>query len=206
MAVYRCTVKAHYVANNTLVEPGFYVKTDPAPLGSEPDPSDVATGIWDHIGAAWLATARNSVHFDELVLTEQVVPPAIGTAGAHTIDAAGTNSLDGTGIPFGLVAILNFHTAVRSRSARGHCALAPPSVSNALDGNAWSSSLVSSISTLRALLDDQLELGSVEPTQVTPCCYSRKRHLLGQNPYTFDVTTVSLNPAPHWLKSRMTAP
>jgi hypothetical protein len=51
-----------------------------------------------------------------------------------------------------------------------------------------------------------MSLGSILPTTLNPVVYSRTRHLRDTSPWTFRVTNVSVNPAPHWLRSRTTSP
>lgn len=204
--IYRCTVKAHF-SSGILVEPSVHYQTDLSLGGDEPDPDDVATGIWDHIGSAWLNTAASGLHFDELIVAEQVVPPALGAAGSHTIDTGGTSSLtSGDDMPTGIVAIVNVHTNTRSRNSRGHFCLSPPAVSGVHAAQGWTSGYTTAVNSLCALLDDVITIGSIITTDLRPVVYSRTRHLNNTAPWTFPVSSATLNPTCHWLRSRMTSP
>jgi len=46
----------------------------------------------------------------------------------------------------------------------------------------------------------------VDITHVNPVVYSRKRHRDGLTPYTFRVTSATVNPKSHWLRSRTSSP
>lgn len=204
MATYKATLIGHHAG--ILIEPGFHVKTVPPPLGDEPAPDDVATGVWGAISGAVLDASHLDLHWDELVLTEQVVPPDLGAAGSHTINANGTYAPTGSYLPQGLVAIFNLHSAVRSRSARGHFAWPCPPQASAVDGQNISAQALVHLNALRDAMPVDIMIGSVTQTRVRQVCYSRKRHLLSEDPYDFDVTSVSINPTCHWLRSRMTTP
>jgi len=116
--VYRATIQC--VDSGILVYPSFHYQTDLTAVQSEPDPSDVAAGIWGHIGTAFTACCPSRLTINQLVVTEQTVPPALGVAGDHTIATAGTLASSGTDtMPTGLCPILNLHSNTRSRSARG---------------------------------------------------------------------------------------
>lgn len=203
--IYRTVIQAHYL-DGTLVEPSLHYQTDVPTGGDEPDPSDVAAGIWGHIGALVLACSNEQVVFDELVVSEETVPPAIGVAGAHTIGTAGTNSHGGQTLPKGLVAVLDKHTGTRSRNSRGNCRIAVPGSSEIYNAGLFSSSYLTTLANLCAVLADEIDLGSLIITQLNPVVFSRTRLLAAEDPVTFKVTSATANPVPHWLRSRMTNP
>ena len=203
--VYRATVEGHY-ADGTIVRPSVHYQTDVPALGDEPAPNDIADAIWSHIGTAWHNCSSSDVRYDQLVVSEQTVPPAVGVAGVHAINANGTNGLGSGNEPQGRVASVNLHTGTRSRSARGHFCMPPPLSATALSNGSWVGSYMTTLGALAALLDDSFDVGSVVITHVNPVVYSRTRALRGQDPFTFRVTGASANPRPHWLRSRMTSP
>jgi hypothetical protein len=204
--VYRATFKCHLV-NLALVMPSLHYQTDVPPLGDEPDPNDVADGIWTLLGSAALAAMPGEVHCDELVVTEEVLPPDVGVAGAHTVGLNGTLP-GGTGaeLPDGIAAIVNLHTGTRSRSSRGWTIWPGPSSSSHVDHNTFTGAYLSAILAFAALLDDSFDLGSVTPTHVNPVVYSKTRRQREEDPYTFRVTSASVNRTTHWLRSRMDVP
>ena len=205
MSIVRATVMAH-APDGSLVQPSIHYHLVPPPLGSEPNLSDVADGIWGHWGAAFLATVSDQTHVDSLVVTQQVVPPEVGAAGEHAVNANGTMSISDTDLPAGLVPILNVHTNTRSRSARGYMVMPCPYGVTKLHLGKWSTAFLGTLNTLAALLNDPIEFGSVTPTVGTPVVYSRTRALAGTDPTTFDITNVVANATPHWRRSRMDVP
>jgi len=204
--VYRCTFQCTY-GDGTLVQPSFHYQTDVPPLGDEPDPDDVASGLYDLIGAAFVHTCPGQVTVNDLVCAEQTVPPAIGVVGTHHIGLTGTTGSSIDDAPRALVPLINIHTGTRSRSSRGHTFLASPGDLTKISSRQWTSAFMSAIYTpFAALLDDSFDLGSITPTHVNPVIYSRTRHLAGSSPYTFRVTSAVVNPRPTWLRSRLSSP
>lgn len=203
--IYKATVQAH-APDGSLVQPGFHYKVDVPGGGSEPPANDVADSIWSKWGTAFLAACTDQTHVDSLVVTEMVVPPDIGAAGAHSVNANGTMSIADTDLPAGLVPILNIHSDTRSRSARGYTVMPCPYGVTKLHLGKWSSAFLSALGTLTALLDDTITMGGTFPPTLVPVVYSRARHLRDDEPFAFNVNTVVANATPHWRRSRMTVP
>lgn len=203
---YRVTFHCHH-SNGTLVEPSLHYQTDVPTGGDEPDPDDVAAGVWTELGTQFLGALTGDVTVDTVVATEQVVPPDIGAQGAHNVNAVGVNSESDTKLPLALVPILNLRTHTVSRSARGYMTMASPRTSTSLaSGGAWASGWIDLWTSLCNRFDNSFDLGTLIITHVNPVVYSRKRHRAGTTPYTFRVTAASPNARPHWLRTRTTSP
>lgn len=203
---YRATVKMHGTSDGVLMQPSWHYQTDVATGQSEPAPNDVADGIWSLISADWRSLTPTNVVIDELVVVEQVVPGDVPTAGVKTINLAGLASSYIGENPRELCPLFNLHTATRSRSARGWFHFASITASTLLNGGNWTSGFLASLGNIAAKMDDSFDLGVAFPTHVNPVVYSRKRHILGQTPYTFRVTSATVNPHPAWLRSRRRSP
>jgi hypothetical protein len=144
---------------------------------------------------------------DELVVTQEVLPPTLGIAGSHTVNAAGTGAGGtGTQLPDGLTLTIDLHTGTRSRSARGWMLWPGPSNSSFVSHNAYTSAWLSVVQNFANLLPDAITLGSTLPTTLNPVIYSRTRALRGESPTTFRTTAATLKTQPGWLRSRMTTP
>lgn len=204
--VYRATFHCSY-ADGTLVQPSIHYQTDVPTGGDEPAAADVANGVWGNLHF-WLAgNTPTTIDIHEVVVTEQVLPPDIGAQAAHGAPGeAGTLSPGDDDLPRGLVPLINIHTDTASRSARGWMFLASPGDSTFLVDGAWDPSYVASLQGFADQLDNSFDLGSLFPTHVNPVVYSRKRHKLGQEPYTFRITSALANPRPHWLRRRLSSP
>lgn len=203
--IYRATVRCHH-GDGTLAQPSLHYQTDLDITESEPNPSDVAGEIWAKIGTRFLACCHAETAIDELVVSEEVLAPNIGVSGVHAIGGVGTGLAAAVSIPTGLVAVINLHTNVRSRSARGWFHPPGPMQASAVNGDQWAAGYQGYLDLLVPLLDDQLDIGFPNASQINPVVYSRTRHQRGQAPYTFRVTSATVNHVPHWLKSRMTSP
>jgi hypothetical protein len=202
--IYRATIRCH--KGGILIEPSLHYKVDVPAGGSEPPPNDVAGDIWGHIGAAFKENTPTDVSIDELVVTERVIPPDIGAAGSFVIALAGTLPAAANDLPVGLVPVINIHSAVSSRSARGWVHLPSPQRSDYCQLNTWSSTYQTLLGAFCSDANDSFDMGGVFPPTLVPVVYSRTRHLRGEDPFSFDVTTMTVNPTPKWLRSRMTAP
>jgi hypothetical protein len=143
---------------------------------------------------------------DALVVSEEVLPPDLGAAGVHVVGAAGTSTLSTEYLPRELVPIVNLHTDTRSRSARGHLALACPSGSSSIGVRVWTGAYLTAFQAFAAKLDDTFSLGVVGETTVRPVVYSKTRRKRALDPYTFHVVNATVNTRPKWLRSRGTTP
>lgn len=204
--IYRVTLHAHH-SNGTLVQPSVHYQTDVPTGGSEPDPDDVAGGVWSTIGTELRNCFTGDVTLDTLVASEQVLAPDIGAQGVHAINLVGTQSESDTRLPLALVPIIRVRSGTVSRSARGHFSLASPRTSTSLDSTgAWASGWVTIFTALCAKLNDSFDLGTLIITHVNPVVYSRKRDRAGTPPVTFRVSSADLRPRPSWLRSRTSSP
>jgi hypothetical protein len=202
---YRITINCTHVIGMKFA-PTLHYQTDVPTAGSEPDPDDVANGVWGVIATDIRNAASDWVTFDDLVAGEEVIPPDIGVSGVKILNVPGLLVHGDAKIPTGASPLLNLHTGTRSRSARGWTHPPGPTASTQLNGQQWSSAYITLLNNLAAKLDDSFDLGTVFPTHVNPVVYSRKRHVAGESPYTFRVTGATVNPEVKWLRSRMTTP
>jgi hypothetical protein len=203
--IYRAVLKAHH-DDGTLIEPSVHYLTDVPTAGSEPDPDDIASGVHSLIGEAYRQTLHSTCTYDDVIVTEMVLPPAIGASGSHHVGAAGGVSSAAYDLPKALVPIVNLHTGVSSRSARGWLMLGGPGAEAATANQKWTGAFLTAYQAFAALLDNSFDLGSVFPTHVNPVVYSRTRHRRGTDPHHFRVTGASASDVPHWLRSRMSSP
>jgi len=203
--VYRLTFKCAK-SDGTLAMPSVHYKEDVPGGGSNNDPSELASKVWDHVGAAFKATFTSSYTVQEILALEETVPPVIGAAGAHTVNEAGTLTGSGDSMPDGCVAVINIHTNTRSRSARGWFHPPSPRLADRVSGNAWDSTMLAAFNALCAVLDDTISEGGTFPPDLVPVVYSRTRAIRAEDPFAFDVVSLSVNPRVHWLKSRMSTP
>ena|SRR5215467_4279201 len=202
---YRATIKGSHNVG-ILVEPTLHYQTDLTFIGDEPDPHDVAAGIWTRIGSNLLAISPADVTYTSVDVAEQVLPPDIGAAGTYNISSGvGTYTADGH-LPYATVPVINLHTATASRSARGWCHPASPRQSAAVNNSLWTSTFLALLQSFADTLALGFDLGTIDITHVNPVVYSRTRHKRSESPYTFKVTAAKANPQIRWLRSRLSSP
>lgn len=198
-------MKGHH-SNGILVQPTLHYQTDVPLSGSEPDPSDVASGIWTLIGATLRATAANDVTFTSVDVAEQLPPGQIGAAGSFAITTGSGTVVPNSQLPYATVPLINLHTGVASRSSRGWVHLCSPRLSTYVGNDVWTAAYLNLLTLFGATLDDSFDLGTLQITHVNPVVYSRTRHLRGLTPFTFRVKSASANPQVRWLRSRLSSP
>lgn len=205
--VYKTTFMCHD-GGGILYQPGLHYQTDLSAGGSEPDPDDVANAIWGQVGIPFQQATATAIFCDELVVTEQVLKPAIGVGGAHPVASGGLLALGDTKLPGAMSALLSWHTNVHSRSARGHTFM--PNPFNSLDlaaNGVWSTTFLAQLQGFANACLGHFTVGSAPfETTIRPIVYSRTRHVRGETPFTFEVSGVTVRSQPHWLRSRTTAP
>lgn len=202
---YRATIKC-LQPGGVLCEPSLHYQTDLATGADEPDPADVADGIWSVIGTTFKAAVSSSTLIQELLVVSEELPPDLAVGASKVINEVGTGATGSPDAPEGMVPVINLHTAVRSRSSRGWLMLPGPLLKGAIDGNFWATGFQSAYNAFAAVLDNSFDLGTVIITHVNPVVYSRTRRQRAQTPYTFKVTSATANHQVRWLKSRLTAP
>jgi hypothetical protein len=204
--IYRATIKGHY-DDGTLVVPSLHYRTIPPGGGDEPDANDVAHGIWDVLGDAYLSCLDPSMHVDELVVTEEVLGTDIPHGGSWVVDAdGGAGAAGGDLMPKALTMVLVKRTDIHIRSARGWMLLAFQPAHSNVDGDVWVDSAITTGQTLGTAMEEEFTLGTFLDTLVAPIIYSRKRHVAGDANYFFTIQSVIPRPKVSWLRSRTTSP
>lgn len=204
---YRVTIKAHH-AGGILIEPGLHYQTDLATGGGEPDPLDLLNHLWGQWDATLRPCFHNSIVVDELIATEEVLSPDVGVAAVLPLNSPGTLAGVDQTLPHGAVPVVNLHTNTRSRSARGWLMMASPMGTANVSGDAWTpnSAFMVNLRAWAATLATSFDLGTFQPAHVNPVVYSRTRRQRNTPPFTFRLTSATVNPQVRWLKSRLTNP
>lgn len=181
----------------------------PPLAGSQPDPADVLAGIDGHLRTAYRACLSLGYNVNSAELRQMVAPweSDIPVAASLNVNQAGTLAQSDTKLPVPMAAIVKLRSNAALRSGRGYLALPSPRQSTYIgnDGK-WTGTFATNMQTLAALLDDVLELGSVDPSHAYPVVYSRTRHERNESPWWFDVVEGIPRQVPSWRRSRMSAP
>lgn len=160
---------------------------------------------------AWRGLLDAAARMDRVVVSEML--PSTSTdvpeSGAATIDAAGTAAFS-QNLPLELCGLMNIHTGIAKRYARGHWFLPPLSdesntASTVIDvsGSYWSK-----MGDLKTELGHWNKGGSAWSTGGwdDPSwglgVYSRRRHNLGAATWFFHAKSYTFNTKAHFLRSR----
>jgi hypothetical protein len=190
----------------TLVQPSLHYQTDVPLGGDEPDPDDVAAAVWGHVGTTFKNCFSSHTTVTAIAALEEVLAPDIGVAGTHTVGEVGTLAGSGDSMQDSVCPLINLHTAVRSRSARGWMFMPPPRWSDRWSVVGWDGTLQADLAAFCAQLDDVIDLGTLIITHLNPVVYSRTRRQRATSPWTFRVASATARTKAHWLRSRATAP
>lgn len=205
MRIYRATIKGRH-GNGVLCQPTLHYQTDVPIAGDEPDPSDVAAGIWTVIGTTLKGISPNDLIWTSLDVAEQVLDPAIGAAGSSTITGGSGVVIPDSKLPYACVPVINLHTGVASKSSRGWVHGPGCRTGGNMSGDSWTGAFQSTLQNFANTLKTSFDLGTLQITHVNPVVYSRTRHLRGADPWSFKVTSATTNPQVRWLRSRLSSP
>lgn len=185
----------------------IHVKADPGGISGDQGAEDVATDVW-----AWLDTDYKSVLATEgtvldLLALEEIAPGGSGVPDAYllSINSAGTLSTPNN-LPMELTMHLQSKTGVPVRGAHGGIFLPPPLSSTFLTGDGLGFATSGDYWTNSGALADTLLEGAdwtgVGTGHYSYVIYSKTRRAAGASTYAFDVTSITRNPKPTWLRSR----
>jgi hypothetical protein len=205
---YRATFKCEDLDNGSLIQPSLHYQTDLATGGDEPDPSDVAEGIWELLGVQFLNLTSTRIRCIGLLVRSEEIPASgiLPVEAFRNVSSAGVLAVTEGDLPRELVGLVNIHTATSSRSARGYMTLPGPYSEGYLTGKNWAGAYATAGNAFAALLDNSFSLGAIQAADVHPVVYSRTRRLRNFVPYTFRVVGATFNTRPHWRRSRGTSP
>lgn len=177
------------------------VKMDPV-SGDGLSATDLASAVWDWIGASYRAALPARLTIDSVKVTK--MPFGTGVDGLHAVGLAGSVAEDST-LPRELCVILGWKTDVATRSGRGHIAFPTPMTAGLMTGQVYNLALGYFATTLTAFLTaldggHDWTSGGVTEGHLSHVVYSRKHDTYA------DVKTRLIRSAPRWVERRQTAP
>jgi hypothetical protein len=201
---YKCALRCSRAG--VLYISTFHMQVIPESGFSDPDPNDVASGIWGHIQTEFINVTPDNMSIDDLIIDEAVNPPDIGANGSHTISVGGSLVATGNRLPDALCANINWQTGVSSRNARGWMHPPPPGGSNYINENQWTGPYLGLVDALGAKMVGEIDFGSFFPARGTFVTFSRTRFKELQSPWYWNIQSHKTNPSAKWLRTRTTAP
>lgn len=208
MAFYRFSYTGH-LSTGVIFDTGLCYHTVPPPLGDEPAPADVLAGIDGHLRTAFKACLQTGYTVDAAELRELVdlTSGEVPAAASLVVNQPGTLSGGTNTLPDACAAIIKLRSNAALRSGRGYMAMpGPRNASFLTDGQNYGGAYMTVLQAFAALLDDELDMGSSEPTHTFPIVYSRTRRSRGLDPFHFDVVEAIPSTRIRWRRTRTTAP
>jgi len=189
---------------------GVHYQWDGETGSDEPDAENVGTHVDSHASDAVKGCVRDTGTLIELRVVQELAPNDDSVPGAAdiAINEAGT-VFSGTAGSMALEEVPLFHrkTAAAVRGAKSWCFGPAPRGGATITNGLWDtgSALWTKWETLADALAGDIDIGSSIPGvwgTLRPIAYARQRRQNEQEPFTFDITAVTVDPRPRWLRSR----
>jgi len=212
--VWRCSYNSTHSSGVQYVNTfHVVVRDDPVSLLSP-----TADAVRDALHSALTTKYRNCLPSDvtvnKLVVREELTPgsTAVPAESSQTIGLAGTLALSGDRLPIPLCALITLYTNAAVRSGHGRMFLPNPGQAANLQttslwdtGTTWYGTNVPAFTAELKAHHSVSVVGNPDSTAAL-VVYSRTRRARADADWYFDVTSIVQRTAPHWLRSRMTAP
>lgn len=182
------------------------------------DSTGSAGAVRDALNTALTAKYRlciaNTWTVQSLTVAE-VLPPTstdVPDAASATIGSVGSITTSGDQLAPPITPLVTFYSNAAIRSGHGRCFMPNPGNAAVLNSSGnWDLTAApfavaypDFLTALRSAMHPDVP---VDPdSTLSQVIYSRTRHAAGLSQYYFDVSSATLRAAPHWLRSRMTAP
>lgn len=189
---------------------GVHYQWDGVTGSDEPSASNVGDHIDSHASDAVKNCVRDTGVLVELLVLEELLSGSTDVPEAYVknINAAGTVFSGTAGsMPSEEVPLLHRKTGAAVRGARSWCFGPAPRGGATITNGLWDtgSALWTKWNTLADALEGDIDIGAslpgVEGT-LHPVAFSRSRERAEKTPFTFNVTSVTVDAKPRWLRSR----
>jgi hypothetical protein len=209
--VWRCSFDS--IRSGVSVVNTFHVVARPNSGSDDPSADTVRDALDSALTTKYRAVLPTDATLLDLTVREELAPGdhGIPRESVKTIGSAGTRTAADTNLPPSMTLLATVRTNAAVRSGHGRLFLPLPTEQAALTGGAiWRTTnafWLNSITFMNELLTQHhwtvlgLTAGNLDLV-----VYSRTRRERGDANYYFDATAYVLRPAPHWLRSRSTAP
>jgi len=206
--IWKCTYT--YTQSGESCALGLHYQWDGDTGSDEPGPDDLATRLDSHLRSAMRNMLGNTTgSLTALIVREEVDPSSDDVPAVHEllIGLAGTGVDPDGDQPKEVVPLFHRKTAGAVKGGQSWCFGPAPYGAASIVGGLWDTgSIVYGFWTaFAALLDDDIDhAGSIPGISGTyhPVAYAKTRRRRGVEPYTFQVTSASVDRRPRWLRSR----
>lgn len=211
-SLFRCALHSQHSSGVDIVNT-WHVRTDDGALGLfDASAADVADALTDVLVTPYRACMTAAYTLLSLSATE-VLPPGstdVPDTSGNTIALAGTQTTTGDQLPVPTCLLATIYSSAAIRSGHGRIYLPGGVAASSLNASGrWdpaSGTWTAAGTFLTALIAGHGWTAWLGSETIKAVVYSRTRHAANLSPYYFDASTYTRRDAPHWLRSRATAP
>jgi hypothetical protein len=209
--VWRCSYESTR-AGVTVVNT-FHEVARPDAGSDDPSADTVRDVLTAALNTKYRAVLPTDATLQSLTVREELPPGStdIPRESVATIGLAGTRTITDTNLPMSMTLLATIRTNAAVRSGHGRLFMPLPTQQNCLTAQGiWQVTnaywIASGAFMAELNLNHNWTVLGVPSGHLATVVYSRTRRARGDAFYYFDMTAYVLRPAPHWLRSRSTAP
>lgn len=200
---FRSTAEMTGYTGNSLVNT-FHLEL--AALTAVTDWSAVANEIYTSLGTEYKNIQGNGVRWNDITVQTEPTTDVGSQVGVHNVNAVGTRVPSDAGLGLATTALAKVKTNTPKRYARGRCWLPPMIGKSCLTTGGLVDQTNAYYTTSVAFLNKLLAGFSVGDNDYSWIIWSKRQNDQGFTPDKFQVTGYTINPAPHYLRSRVSIP
>lgn len=212
MGLYRCVYESTHSSGVKGVNTFHVAAHTSGVLATDVDPGNVRDVLSAALDTKYRACLAPSWTVDAFVVSEVLTPGStdVPASASETINLAGTMAMSGDSTPIPLSFLVTFYTDAAVRSGHGRMFLPGPyTAANLTSGGTWDPA-TQPWTLVKTFMDELLTThaggGLLAGFNLDLVVYSRTRHAAALSSYWFTVESYARRAAPHWLRSRATAP
>jgi hypothetical protein len=211
-SIFRCAYNSDHTTGVRMVNVFHVVTHNTSLLTGDTPASAVRDALHAALTTKYRAILPTTLTVQSLVVREELAPgsTAVPEESSQTIGLAGTLSTSGDMLPVPTCILSTFYSTAAVRSGHGRMFLPGCGpAANLNSGGQWDTA--TALWTAVAAFLDELKAthsggGFFTGFDAHQVIYSRTRRAAGAAQYWFDVQSYTRRQAPHWLRSRLTAP
>jgi hypothetical protein len=209
--VWRCSYESTR-AGVTVVNT-FHEVARPDSGSDDPSADTVRDVLHAALTTKYRAVLPTDAIVQSLTVREELAPSDTGIPreSVQTIGLAGTRTISDTNLPMSMSLLATIRTNAAVRSGHGRLFLPLPTQQSTLTAaGIWRAAdgywIASGAFMTELNLNHNWTVLGLPVGHLSTVVYSRTRRARGDAAYYFDMTAYVLRTAPHWLRSRSTAP
>jgi len=170
------------------------------------DPQALADRFRDDVRPHWIASMSSAWTFDPVHIVDEfdpIIPFATRSSWDSGAPAAGTKTLGSDLLPRNMVPVASLRTAHIGRRFRGRLWMMGSYTEGEQVDGAWTSGSLTSLQTVLDFVPFQPDIaGGISTSVANWCVYSRTMRAEAGHPYANKITSATVTPLLHSLRSR----